>query len=348
MPATIIRSACAGWRGTRRRRSGRGRSGDAPTAIISIAQHASPNVIGHSEFFRAQLIAKSRLVTIRPSSKRFSIQDMGHRLSRASGTARLWHPGPPASSLMPLSATRRGARLAPMIHPTATASRLLLLAAVTVGLSLWVPGAALRADEVFKENRGLRDQNRRLERPLQSGADARRIAAEAAGGKVVLFDGKDLNGWKTQSPEAQSHWKVASEVSLDPADPQKLKGSGEGQGGGSGGGVMVLEQPVHGADIVSERQVRRLRGPRRGDGRQGGQLRHLPHGPVRSAGLRQLRQAQGEARPGGHGRHLQHQGPQRKRLQGPRRVADLRHHLPRRRSTPAARRPKTRSSSRSS
>src|SRR6059058_3737835 len=50
---------------------------DAPTAIISIAQHASPNVIGHSEFFRAQLIAKSRLVTIRPSSKRFSIQDMG-------------------------------------------------------------------------------------------------------------------------------------------------------------------------------------------------------------------------------------------------------------------------------
>jgi hypothetical protein len=141
-----------------------------------------------------------------------------------------------------------------MIHPTATASRLLLLAAVTVGLSLWVPGAALRADEVFKENRGLRDQNRRLERPLQSGADARRIAAEAAGGKVVLFDGKDLNGWKTQSPEAQSHWKVASEVSLDPADPQKLKGSGEGQGGGSGGGVMVLEQPVHGADIVSERK----------------------------------------------------------------------------------------------
>jgi hypothetical protein len=141
-----------------------------------------------------------------------------------------------------------------MIHPTATASRLLLLAAVTVGLSLWVPGAALRADEVFKENRGLRDQNRRLERPLQSGADARRIAAEAAGGKVVLFDGKDLNGWKTQSREAQSHWKVASEVSLDPADPQKLKAAGEGQGGGSGGGVMVLEQPVHGADIVSERK----------------------------------------------------------------------------------------------
>src|SRR4051794_31509066 len=48
----------------------------APTAIISIAQHARPNVIGHSEFFLAQLMAKSRLVTIKPSSKRFSIQDM--------------------------------------------------------------------------------------------------------------------------------------------------------------------------------------------------------------------------------------------------------------------------------
>src|SRR4051812_11140427 len=49
---------------------------DAPTAIISIAQQASPNVIGHSEFFLAQLMAKSMLVTIKPSSNRFSIQDI--------------------------------------------------------------------------------------------------------------------------------------------------------------------------------------------------------------------------------------------------------------------------------
>jgi hypothetical protein len=28
---------------------------EAPVAIISIAQHASPNVIGHSADFRAQL-----------------------------------------------------------------------------------------------------------------------------------------------------------------------------------------------------------------------------------------------------------------------------------------------------
>src|ERR1041385_2817842 len=54
---------------------------DAPTAIISIAQHASPNVIGQSEFFLAQLMAKSSDVTISPSSKRFSIHDICEPLS---------------------------------------------------------------------------------------------------------------------------------------------------------------------------------------------------------------------------------------------------------------------------
>src|SRR5438132_7904378 len=76
VPATIIRSA---WRGVARKAPAPKRSRskrDAPTAIISMAQHARPNVIGHREFFRAQLMAKSRLVTIRPSSKRFSIQDI--------------------------------------------------------------------------------------------------------------------------------------------------------------------------------------------------------------------------------------------------------------------------------
>src|SRR3954452_15593266 len=71
-----MRSAC---RGVARNAPAPNRSRSkrlAPTAIISIAQHASPNVIGQSEFFRPQLMKKSRLVTIRPSSKRFSIQDM--------------------------------------------------------------------------------------------------------------------------------------------------------------------------------------------------------------------------------------------------------------------------------
>src|SRR5438034_6572036 len=77
VPATIIRSAC---RGVARKAPAPKRSRSkrlAPTAIISMAQQARPKVMGQREFLRAQLMAKSRLVTMRPSSKRFSIQDMG-------------------------------------------------------------------------------------------------------------------------------------------------------------------------------------------------------------------------------------------------------------------------------
>src|SRR5215471_13226239 len=61
-PETIITSAC---RGEARKTSEpkRARSLRPLVAfIISIAQHASPNVAGHSEDFRAQLISESRLV----------------------------------------------------------------------------------------------------------------------------------------------------------------------------------------------------------------------------------------------------------------------------------------------
>src|SRR5436305_5631083 len=71
-----MRSACRGVArnapAPKRSRSKR----EAPTAIISMAQHARPKVIGQIEFLRPQLMKKSRLVTIRPSSKRFSIQDI--------------------------------------------------------------------------------------------------------------------------------------------------------------------------------------------------------------------------------------------------------------------------------
>jgi hypothetical protein len=42
----------------------------APVAIISMAQQASPNVMGHSDDSRAQLIAASSDVTMNPSSIR--------------------------------------------------------------------------------------------------------------------------------------------------------------------------------------------------------------------------------------------------------------------------------------
>ena len=74
MPATIIRSL---WRGVARNAPAPKRSTSkraAPKAIISMAQQARPKVIGQMELFLAQFSAKSTLVTIRPSSKRFSIQ----------------------------------------------------------------------------------------------------------------------------------------------------------------------------------------------------------------------------------------------------------------------------------
>ena len=46
----------------------------APAAIISIAQHASPNVIGQMLDWRAQLIACSTVVSTMFSSNRPSIQ----------------------------------------------------------------------------------------------------------------------------------------------------------------------------------------------------------------------------------------------------------------------------------
>src|SRR5437667_6681731 len=46
---------------------------DAPVAIISIAQQARPNVIGHSADLRAQLKTKSTVVVIIFFSKRSSI-----------------------------------------------------------------------------------------------------------------------------------------------------------------------------------------------------------------------------------------------------------------------------------
>src|SRR5579864_6817110 len=66
-PAIIIRSD---WRGDPRNTSAPKRAiskREALIDIISIAQHASPNDMGQIEFFRAQLIALSSVVRIRPS-----------------------------------------------------------------------------------------------------------------------------------------------------------------------------------------------------------------------------------------------------------------------------------------
>src|ERR1700739_4355986 len=73
VPATIIRSD---WRGLGRNMPAPKRSiskREAPVAIISIAQQAKPNVIGHIADLRAQLKTKSTVVVMIFFSKRSSI-----------------------------------------------------------------------------------------------------------------------------------------------------------------------------------------------------------------------------------------------------------------------------------
>src|SRR5437763_6121662 len=86
VPATIIRSA---WRGVARKAPAPKRSMSkrlAPVAIISIAQHARPNVIGHSDDSRAQLIACSSDVVMTDSSfKCPSSQPIKHQGSGVRG-----------------------------------------------------------------------------------------------------------------------------------------------------------------------------------------------------------------------------------------------------------------------
>src|SRR6516225_9450082 len=84
VPATIIRSA---WRGVARNAPAPKRSmsyREAPVAIISMAQQASPNVIGHMLDSRAQLIACSSDVVMTLSSKRPSSKPIGYLLSDGS------------------------------------------------------------------------------------------------------------------------------------------------------------------------------------------------------------------------------------------------------------------------
>src|SRR5215467_14073164 len=66
VPATIIRSDCRGLgRNTPAPNLSMSKR-DAPVAIISIAQHARPKVIGQSADFRAQLKTKSTVVVMMP------------------------------------------------------------------------------------------------------------------------------------------------------------------------------------------------------------------------------------------------------------------------------------------
>src|SRR5215469_17204274 len=100
-PAMIIRSDC---RGEPRNTSAPKRAiskRDALIDIISIAQHARPNDMGQIEFLRAQLMALSSVVRMRPSDA--AERSMNSLSTRANNSG-----GPLANGLSAISLFSHG------------------------------------------------------------------------------------------------------------------------------------------------------------------------------------------------------------------------------------------------
>ena len=77
-------------------------------------------------------------------------------------------------------------------------------------------------------------------------------AAAGEAGRTVLFNGKDLTGWKFKEQRGSEAWKVVGDVKLDPNDPKKLVGSGSGSGPAKG---ALLRGPIdHGSDVYTEQK----------------------------------------------------------------------------------------------
>ena len=72
------------------------------------------------------------------------------------------------------------------------------------------------------------------------------IAAE----ETVLFNGKDLTGWKLRNADRADTYKVVADVKLNLADPGKLIGEGAGV---EGKGILFRQPVAHGSDIISEK-----------------------------------------------------------------------------------------------
>src|SRR5574340_97782 len=79
------------------------------------------------------------------------------------------------------------------------------------------------------------------------------VARAADDGKISLFNGKDLSGWKLRNPtpETKNSWKVVSDVKLDQSDPKNLIGTGEG---GTPDAAMYRGKIAHGSDIMTEQK----------------------------------------------------------------------------------------------
>ena len=68
--------------------------------------------------------------------------------------------------------------------------------------------------------------------------------------ELVLFNGKDLTGWKLRTADRTDTYKVVADVKLNQADPGKLIGEGEGA---EGKGILFRQPVAHGSDIISEK-----------------------------------------------------------------------------------------------
>ncbi len=84
---------------------------------------------------------------------------------------------------------------------------------------------------------------------LSPRAIAQRADSDQAAGRVVLFNGRNLDGWKLRSEPLKDTWKVVSQVALDKADPKRLVGTGHG---GTRDAVLFRAPVEHGSDLLTQ------------------------------------------------------------------------------------------------
>jgi hypothetical protein len=70
------------------------------------------------------------------------------------------------------------------------------------------------------------------------------LAADNTG--KIMFNGKDLSGWKFVSPAAADSWSVAQSVAIDPSNDKKLSSV-------LGDGILLRGDVEHGSDIYTEK-----------------------------------------------------------------------------------------------
>ena len=88
---------------------------------------------------------------------------------------------------------------------------------------------------------------RAADAPAKTGA----VESNAAENGELLFNGKDLTGWKGRYGDPHHIWRAVSDAKLDPANKTKLVGTGSGAAGPEG---VLFRGDGDTSDILSERQ----------------------------------------------------------------------------------------------